>query len=284
MIYLIDGHNLIGKMPDIKLSDPDDEERMVTRLQNWARLDRKRKIEVVFDAGSHGGFGDLLSGLNVNVRFSRMGQTADAVLIRQIKGIRNPQEYTLISSDREIISVAKKRRLGYILSEEFVMILAEDRAAMRAQADEDSKKPPDVSLAEDVEVSDEEVDEWLDTFAKAPKRERPPIPQIQVKPKKEEPPLPTAKKRPPASTEDLKAGEASLTREELSDWMAMFGDAPKPKAKDSDEGASVKGGKRPSVKRPPPDPHATPDDKFSQKKLSSDEVDEWLNWFGEGNS
>ena len=93
MIYLIDGHNLIGKMPDIQLSDPDDEEKLVTRLQSWTRLDRKRKIQVVFDAGQHGGFGDLLSGLNVQVRFSRMGQTADSILIRQIKDIRNPQTH-----------------------------------------------------------------------------------------------------------------------------------------------------------------------------------------------
>ena len=282
MIYLIDGHNLIGKMPDIKLSDPDDEERMVTRLQNWARLDRKRKVEVVFDAGSHGGFGDLLSGLGVNVRFSRMGQTADAVLIRQIKGIRNAQEYTLISSDREIIAVAKKRRVGYILSEEFVLMLAEERAAMLAGAHEEAKKTADISLAEEVDISDEEVDEWLDTFAKAPKRERPAPPQIVIKPRKEEPQLPTQKSRPPASTKDLKEGEASLTREELSEWMTMFEDAPKPKGRDSAAGG--KSDQSPIKKRPAANPQATADDKFNQKKLSSDEVDEWLNWFGNGDS
>lgn len=281
MIYLIDGHNLIGKLPDIQLSDPDDEEKLVRRLQSWARLDRKRKIQVVFDAGKFGGFGDLLSGLNVDVRFSRMGQTADSVLIRQIKKIRNPQEYTLISSDREIISVAKKRRVGYILSEEFVLMLEEDRKAMKAESEAERKALADPSVADDLDVSHEEVDEWLDIFAKAPKPKRPERPLVRPVIRAAEPPPAKKKpKGPPPTTDDLKAGEADLTRDELQSWLDVFAEAPVVKKEPSTDQSAPK---RPKPKkRPSADPQASETDKFGQDKLSKDDVDEWMRWFGDG--
>ncbi len=285
MIYLIDGHNLIGKMPNIKLSDPDDEQKLVTHLQNWARLDRKRKVQVVFDAGRYGGFGDLMSGLNVDVRFSRMGQTADDVIIRQLKELRNPQEYTLVSSDRAIFSVAKKRRVGYILSEEFVALMDEEKAAMKAFA-EQAPPPADPSIDEEIEVSDAEVNEWINLFEQAPKRPRPERPQISAKSrtdaKEKEKELPSQKQQPPASTEDLKSGEASLTREELKDWMAMFDDAPPPAPREETDTARPSVAKRP--KRPKAVPKVEENDKFGQDKLSKEDVDEWLNWFGQEGS
>jgi hypothetical protein len=36
MPFLIDGHNLIGALPDLDLDDPDDEARLVERLQRLA--------------------------------------------------------------------------------------------------------------------------------------------------------------------------------------------------------------------------------------------------------
>jgi predicted RNA-binding protein with PIN domain len=50
MQYLIDGHNLIPKVPGLSLSDPDDEEQLINKLSGWARISRQ-KIIVFFDRG-----------------------------------------------------------------------------------------------------------------------------------------------------------------------------------------------------------------------------------------
>ena len=54
MPILIDGHNLIGRLPDLRLDDPDDEAKLVLRLRAYAARTRKR-ITVVFDQGLPGG-------------------------------------------------------------------------------------------------------------------------------------------------------------------------------------------------------------------------------------
>ncbi|MBL8045607.1 MAG: hypothetical protein JNL09_03645, partial [Anaerolineales bacterium] len=51
MPFLIDGHNLIGKMPGLRLDDPDDERQLVQFLRAYlARV--KKSGTVVFDRGS----------------------------------------------------------------------------------------------------------------------------------------------------------------------------------------------------------------------------------------
>ena len=54
MPLLIDGHNLIGQMPDIDLADPDEESKLVHRLKRYCRQ-HNRRATVVFDAGLPGG-------------------------------------------------------------------------------------------------------------------------------------------------------------------------------------------------------------------------------------
>ena len=56
MPLLIDGHNLIGRgqLPGLRLDDPDDEAKLVTRLRAYCARARKRAT-VVFDRGLPGG-------------------------------------------------------------------------------------------------------------------------------------------------------------------------------------------------------------------------------------
>lgn len=44
MQYWIDGHNLIGKIPDLDLSDPDDEAKLARQIKQWASRDRRRHV------------------------------------------------------------------------------------------------------------------------------------------------------------------------------------------------------------------------------------------------
>ena len=48
MSLIIDGHNLIGVMPDIDLADPDDEWQLVQRLRGYASA-KNTALTVVFD-------------------------------------------------------------------------------------------------------------------------------------------------------------------------------------------------------------------------------------------
>ena len=96
MHYLIDGHNLIAKMPDISLDDPDDEVKLVLRLRQWTAGRRKRRVTVIFDGGLPGGAERHLSSRPVKVIFASAGQSADALLINRIQDAKNPAEFTLI--------------------------------------------------------------------------------------------------------------------------------------------------------------------------------------------
>ena len=50
MPILIDGHNLIGRLPAISLQDPDDEDKLVRLLKSYQARTGK-SLTVVFDAG-----------------------------------------------------------------------------------------------------------------------------------------------------------------------------------------------------------------------------------------
>ena len=53
MNYIIDGHNLIAKLPGLDLSMPDDEQRLIEVLMRFGRAGSHR-IEVYFDAAPAG--------------------------------------------------------------------------------------------------------------------------------------------------------------------------------------------------------------------------------------
>ncbi len=155
MHYLIDGHNLIAKMPGISLEDPNDEAKLVLRLKSWAAGSRRRRITVVFDSGLPGGHSRALSSGSVKVLFASGGSSADAVLIGRIRNVQNPAEYTLVTSDREVIVAAKTRNMPRLSAEAF---------AAQIQTPNKSAKPDS-----DLEpfLSAEEVEEWLRLFKEA---------------------------------------------------------------------------------------------------------------------
>lgn len=155
MHYLIDGHNLIGKLPDIQLDDPDDEVALVLRLRRWAARGRKRRVTVVFDRGLPGGQDKGLSSGNISVVFAAAGQPADAILIGRIQRVKNPGAYTLVSSDKRIRQVAQARRMPLWTAEEFA-------ARMAAEAAEGAQTT--ATAADEPALSADEVAEWLDLF------------------------------------------------------------------------------------------------------------------------
>ena len=282
MIYLIDGHNLIGKLADIALSDPDDEEKLIRRLQDWRRIDPRRKIDLYFDAGPAGGLGDLMGGKGIAVHFSRVGQSADDLIKRKLNQVRNPQEYSLVTSDREILAVSRRCRIGYVLSEEFAALMAEELSG-RAALEE--APPADPGESEEIELPAEEVAHWLSLFDKAPR------PQREVRP--EPLPTPVSKPRPeslkPPTADELKNGLADLSGSELASWMALFAKQPEkppaePASQDRPASSAPELTAPPVSSKPPADstPADSTDSTIDERGLlDAAEVEEWLRLFGE---
>lgn len=151
MPYLIDGHNLIGQLPDISLQDPNDEALLVQKLAGFAARTGKRCV-VVFDYGLPGGT-SRMSTRAVQVVFASQRSTADRVIIERIGKIPDPRNWVVVTSDNDVRETARKRRMGVLASDEFADLM---------------KHPPkpiiDAGEAADVYIPPDEVDEWLNLF------------------------------------------------------------------------------------------------------------------------
>jgi len=210
MHYLIDGHNLIAKIPDIDLKDPNDEVELILRLKSWAAASLKRKVTVYFDGGLPGGLEHRLSTSDIKVIFASAGKTADALLIKHIRKINNPPEYTLVTSDQQIIAAAENRRLPHLRSEAFAANMGQDRQKRTAPP------PPE---ANDPHISEREVAEWLELFGPEPETTSKPKPSLRLS-KKESP---KQKPKPRRSLRELKRTDKKLDDDELSEWLDLFG-------------------------------------------------------------
>jgi len=157
MHYLIDGHNLIAQLPDIRLSDPDDEDQLVRRLRRWMAAGRKRRITLFFDGGLPGGRSPHYSGGSLDVIFASVGREADNLLIRRIGKARNPPEFTLVSSDGAIVAAAKARGMPVVDSKTFASRLV-------LEATERGATPPAISAKEEPTLDAEDLAKWLDIF------------------------------------------------------------------------------------------------------------------------
>jgi len=108
MPYMIDGHNLIGKLPDLALDDPNDEALLVQKLAGFVARTGSQCV-VVFDHGLPGGV-SRMSTRAVQVVFASARSTADRVMMERIKKLPDPMNWTAVTSDNDVIAVARSRR------------------------------------------------------------------------------------------------------------------------------------------------------------------------------
>ena len=155
MPYMIDGHNLIGKLPDLTLDDPNDEALLVQKLAGFAARTGKQCL-VVFDHGLPGGT-SRMSTRAVQVVFASARSTADRVMMERIKKIPDPMNWSVVSSDNDVLGIARHFRMKTLLSEEFASLLVAP-----------PPKVVDAGEAADVSLSADEVNEWLNLFGGKP--------------------------------------------------------------------------------------------------------------------
>jgi len=132
---LIDGYNLMAKMGGIGGSLEAQREGLLKILSQY-RARKCHRVTVVFD-GEKGG--QVVESheriMGIDVIFSKLGEKADDVIKRMVKS--HAEEYTVITSDREIASCAEGFGHIAIPSEEFVPKLFEYRAPEERGEDEE---------------------------------------------------------------------------------------------------------------------------------------------------
>jgi predicted RNA-binding protein with PIN domain len=155
MPYLIDGHNLIPKIPGLGLEAPDDETRLIQLLQDFCRL-RRKQVEVYFDQAAPGQPRAQRFGM-VTAHFARSGQSADDLIrSRLLRLSRTARNWTVVSSDQQVQVDGRARRAQVLSSEAFAGMLAE---ALR-------ESPAEAAGEGDVPLSPGEVDDWMELFGK----------------------------------------------------------------------------------------------------------------------
>lgn len=156
MPLLIDGHNLIAKIPDLHLDDPHDEAQLVERLRRYQARTGKR-LTVMFDGGLPGGPERGLSTSKVGVVFAPAGQPADGLIVNRVRRSRDPHGLTVVTSDQKIVAAAEQCGARVVPAETFA---AELDAAPPAESG-------------DVSLSAREVDEWLALFQERDRGSKP---------------------------------------------------------------------------------------------------------------
>jgi predicted RNA-binding protein with PIN domain len=152
MPYIIDGHNLIPKIPGMSLQDIDDEIQLVNLLQEFCRI-RRKQVEVYFDNAPPGSPGARNFG-RVVARFVRQGSTADQAIQMKLKRLGgDARNWTVVSSDGEVQANARTARAKILTAEVFA------KQVFEALGD-----TADSYLEPESDLSPEEVEDWMQIF------------------------------------------------------------------------------------------------------------------------
>ena len=154
MPFLIDGHNLIGQMHDLSLSDPNDEAKLIAKLRQFAERSGKR-MTVVFDpnpADTAPGLGHSLSKMgNLTVIYTQAGHKADDIIRAKVSEAKDKQGLIVVTSDAAVANFTRMNGIRVESSPEFIKRL---RAAMSEQTG-GYQKP---------QGSHREVQNWSEVF------------------------------------------------------------------------------------------------------------------------
>lgn len=153
MSYLIDGHNLIPKLPGLSLKALDDEQQLIQWLQEFCRK-RQKNVEVFFDGAPPGEAVRRRYG-RVTAHFVSRTSSADQAIRAHLARLgRAAQNWTVVTSDLAVQASARQARAQVLSSEAFADQL---RAALQETKEDTGGKP-------EGKLSDEQVQEWLRLF------------------------------------------------------------------------------------------------------------------------
>lgn len=153
MPYIVDGHNLIPKIPSLSLQDIDDENRLLEMLQEFCRVSRKR-VEVYFDNAPPGQLKVQKFGL-VTAFFVRAGRSADQAIRQKLNRLENEaRNWSVVSSDREVQAATRAARATVIPASTFAQQLLNTIQEPNSSTD----------TLEEPAMSQEELEHWMKEF------------------------------------------------------------------------------------------------------------------------
>jgi len=122
-VYIIDGYNVIHKIPDIKALMETDlqsaREKFVFMLDNYFTK-RRASVFVVFDGCNDISTFNIHSTPKIRVLFSKRYQKADILIKTLTDERKNKALTTIVSSDHEVFQYGKASRCNVMKSEEFI--------------------------------------------------------------------------------------------------------------------------------------------------------------------
>jgi len=152
MTLIIDGHNLIPKIPGLSLSDEYDEQHLLELVREYCRVTRSH-AEVFFDGAPPPQRAASSGGL-VHTHYIRKGTAADDAIVAFLKNAgKSARNHTVISSDHRVQAEARALGSTVMTSEVFA---GEMIRKFRASTAAPTKAEPALSAAE--------VDHWLEVF------------------------------------------------------------------------------------------------------------------------
>ncbi len=131
----------------------DDEIELVQKLQGFCRRSGKQ-VEVYFDNAPAGQARSQTFG-RVKAHFVRSGRTADEAIIARLRNLgRTAKNWTVVSSDHQVLAASRSAHAKTISSDDF--------AGFLLTADSETDFNP--ARNADLTLDPSEVDEWLEFF------------------------------------------------------------------------------------------------------------------------
>jgi predicted RNA-binding protein with PIN domain len=120
MILIIDGYNILKRQHGVRLIDDTIRKRFIHGVAGYARHSGN-KVVVVFDGGAHDDAYEEY-GRGVQVVYSGMRETADDYIKRYVEK-HSTKDLMLVTSDRELNSIADRYQIPSLDAHEFVRVL-----------------------------------------------------------------------------------------------------------------------------------------------------------------
>jgi predicted RNA-binding protein with PIN domain len=118
MAYLIDGNNLLGRIAPEELREKGGRDGLVVRLLAFQRVTRAR-IHLVFDGNPAEDPTDVPVNPKFTIHYPGAGGSADDVIRDMILRQADKRRFFVVSSDRAIREMAKKKGIESITSDVF---------------------------------------------------------------------------------------------------------------------------------------------------------------------
>lgn len=137
----IDGYNLLWASdthrPEAIRNFDNSREMLIARLAENPRL-QPHEVTIIFDAHKTDSSGESVAKVkNIEIQFTRGGQTADHVLKEMAKQYGSGA--IIISSDREVTRYAEKKGCGVLGSHEFDLLLDKPRIEGDFEEEEETR-------------------------------------------------------------------------------------------------------------------------------------------------